>query len=231
MAEQKVHMVDDTASEQSPRWWQGLRRRVLHHLWYVHQGKHLRLQLTPTQSYKVLETAAKPSVNRLHLRHVFAHGRRYFLRPTDDGGFKMRTTNKVAWYPKRRTTSATNLYGDFQRIDDNTTLLTLHSHMRLHYLVDVFLWPVFMASMLVFMTWGVPIISTLIIALFALSWWSHRFNAQLEAHEMVYFIEKALEDFAPTPPTLPSRQRGDVVIDVPADFSAEWDKFYNEKRE
>jgi len=211
--------------DSAPTWVSGLRHWFLKRTWYVHPGAHLRVSITPSQTFKVLETAAKPSIQRLHLRNVFARGRRYFIFPHTRSGFRMVTTHKVFWHPRRRTSASAVLIGHFEPIDADTTRLSVHSRIRTFYLLQVFLWPTFMTSMLVFMLWPVWLIGLCIGALYGLSWLAHRYNAALEAHEMIFFIEKALEDFIPEPPaTLPSKSSAADLI-LKRDFVEAWDKF------
>jgi hypothetical protein len=222
--------IDETFAEPTASRWQRLRQALLKRVWYVHPGAYLRVKLSPSQIFKILEIAAKPSVERLHLRDVFSRGRRYFIYAEKGGSFRMVTTNKIPWYP-RRTSASAILNGDFEPIDDTSTRLKLHSRIQIFYLLQSFVMPTFMASMLVFMPWRVAIIVLCIGALYGLSWLAHRYNAALEAYEMVFFIEKALEDFIPAPPPVLASEStvADVVIEN--GFAAAWDKFVNEMQD
>lgn len=223
--------AQETPNETAPDWVRGLRRWLLRRVWYVHPGIQLRLNISPSNAFKILETSARPSIQRLHLRNVFTHGRRYFISPRANRGFRMLTTHKVFWHPRRRTSASAVLLGDFEEIDDATTRLTLHSRFRITYLLQVFLWPTFMTSMLVFMSWSVWLIGLCIAALYLFSWMGHRYNAALEAHEMVFFIEKALEDYISEPPeTLPSQSSAADLV-VQRDFAQAWDKFIEDMQD
>lgn len=215
----------------------GLRRLwqfLLRYTWRVHPGTHLRVLLSPSQAFKVLETAAKPSIDRLQLRNVFAHGRRYMIYPEPDGGFVMTTTNRVFWNRHRRTQPTAVLTGNFGKIDDTHTVVTLHSHTRILPVLRALFMPVFMTSMLVYMPWHPLILVIFIAALFGFSLLAQRFDSQLEAYEMVYFIEKAFEDFTHEPAPQLTSNNADVVInkaDETPDFVSAWDKFYEEMRD
>lgn len=224
-------IYDETTEEAKIKRRQKLWHWFLNRAWYVHPGAHLRLNISASETYRVLATAAKPSVKRLDLRAVFQRGRRYFIFPTAGGGFRMFTTHKIPWYPRRRTSASAVLYGDFERVDDTVTRLKIRSRIRTNYFLQIFLWPTFMASMLVFMAWPIAVIVFCIGALYWLSWLGHRYNAALEAYEMMFFIEKVLEDFASEPALrLPAAtMTGDVVLEN--DFAEEWDKFVDEMQD
>lgn len=221
--------VNESNEKPAASRFQRLRHGLLRRAWYVHPGAHLRVTISPSQTYKALEISAKPSVKHLQLRNVFVRGRRYFIFPRG-GGFRMITTHKVPWFPRRTTASAV-LFGDFEKIDDATTRLKMTSRIKIVYLLRSFLWPTFMTSMLVFMTWPVVIIALCIAALYGLSWVAHRYNAALEAYEMVFFIEKALEDFIPDPPSILPAQTTSADVIVESDFAQEWDKFVDEMQD
>ena len=210
--------------------YQRLRDWFLRRAWYVHPGAHLRLTTTPSETYKVLEIAAKPSVKRLHLRNVFTQGRRYFIMPRDGGGFRMMTTNKIPWYPSRTSASAV-LTGDFEKIDDTTSRLTMKSRIRTFYMLQSLFMPSFMASMLIFMRWHLVLIAASIVTLYSLSWMAHRYNAALEAYEMIFFIEKALEDHIPEPPPVLNAPAMSGAVIIENGFAAERDKFVDEMQD
>lgn len=223
------------ASERT--WVAHLRDMILRRVWYVHSGRSIRLQLTPLQSYQALETAARPSVTRLQLRHAFARGRRYFLRhaPNVRNGFEMVTTSKRPWYPRGRTEASAVLLGEFEVLGDQTTLMKAQVRIRTMQVLRVIPLPLFMASMIVFMPWGVWINAGLIGVLFWLSWVFHWVTAVLEGHEMIVFIEKALEDHIPEPMALPApadpETEADVVMDPAHNFADAWEKFTQEMRD
>lgn len=208
--------------------WQGLVWSwFLRHTYYVHPGEQLRITLSPAQAVNILQIAAKPSIERLHLRQLFAQGRRYFIEKREDGNITMRTVSNVFWLPRGKTYPTASLYGTFESLDDDTTLLRLRSRIRFWHVIRNFFWPLFMTSMLVYMSWHPVIIVGLIVTLFGLAWAISRLTAQIEAYEMVNFVEKALEDFEPEPPKRLQPSAADVVMgDTQRDFADAWDKFY-----
>lgn len=217
-AKVKAQIVDEAPSKRKQLWdW------LLRYTWYVHLGAHLRLTIAPAHAYRILEISAKPSAKRLELRNFFIQGRRYFLQQNGNQGFRMMTTHKIRWRMRRRTRATAMLYGEFTSIDKQTFRLTLNSRIRIWYLFDVFLWPTFITSIIASIWWPAWVIATLVIALYTLSWLAHRFNAALEAHEMIFFIESILEDYFPeTPPKLVA-SKADVVYEEA--FAEAWEQY------
>lgn len=208
-----------------PSVWQWLLRRV----WYLHAPTQLMLNATPAQALAALQTAAKPSVERLHLRNVFADGRRYFLQFEPPNGFTLRTTSKVSWHPRRRTASVSVMHGRFVVLGDTLTRLELSSHIVFFYLLDVFLLPTFLLTLIITMPWGAPVIVALTLALYGLSWAWHHSSAMLEAQEMLFFVDKALAEFIPPPPE-PLGEGAQVVVDVLPDFARAWQKVHEQDK-
>jgi hypothetical protein len=187
----------------------------LERIWYVHPKTSLRTTLQPDACMQVLVTMAKPSVQRLEHRNLFAQGRRYFFslrthnntpeqdknqaRPGKTQGFYMASTHKLLWSRKRRTQSAAIITGKFDKQDDHITRITIQGRMRLMYMLDILPLPAFATSLIVFMPWHPMVIGVLVALLFGLSWVGHRYHAALEAHTMVYFLERALENYIATP--------------------------------
>lgn len=205
--------------------------RLLHWLlqkaWYVHSSSHIHIVLSPSRTYQVLEIAARPSVERLGLRKLFNRGRRYFIRAKSDGGFQMTTTSKVWWHPKRRTQPTAILSADFEKIDEAISRIKLRSRARLRYLLGQFIWPTFISSIIIFLDWSPVLIALCIFGLYGFSWSAHRLNAMLEAHEIAFFIETVLDNFAPEAPQQLTGGDADIIID---DFTTEWDRYIEEKR-
>lgn len=205
-----------------------LRHRLLYTFWFVHPGHSLRIGMTPSQVYSILEQATRPSIERLHLRSTFAQGRRYLLHPLSGGGFRMITTSRRT-LSRRRTTATAVLVGDFPEREAFSSELSIHSRIRIWYLLDVLLLPTFMASILVFMPWPPALIAGLLLLLYWLSWMIHRSNAALEAHEMIYFVEKVLQEHLYDAPPQLHEKSADLVYE--RNFAQAWDKFYEEIRE
>lgn len=217
-----------TPAEQPPsgtlrRWFRHLLDAILLRTWYVHPGAHLRVTVTGAHVYRLLDQAARPSIQRLHLRDLFSRGRRYFLRLNEDSFFSMTTTHKVPWYPRRRSTASAVLLVRVTSIDDSHSWVIMRGRFRIAYLLDVFLLPTFMTSMLIYMRWSPALIAVLIALLYGLSWIAHRYTAALEVHEMIFFIEKALEDYVPPPPAALPAPAADIIVE--RDFPAVWDRF------
>lgn len=218
-AKAKAQIVDDIPSRRKQVW-----NCLLRYTWYVHIGAHLRLTIEPAHAYRILEISAKPSAKRLELRNFFVQGRRYFLQATSKQSFRMMTTHKIRWRMRRRTRATAMLYGEFTPIDKHTFRLTLSSRIRLWYLFDVFILPTFITSIIASIWWSAWLIAILVIALYMLSWLAHRFNAALEAHEMIFFIESILEDYFPeTPPKLVA-SKADVIYGEKA-FAEAWEEY------
>lgn len=202
-------------------WWT---QYALPQVWYVSPPGEILLYATPDACIEAMRTAAKPSVQRLHLSSIFAGGRRYHLDPVTQG-FQMTTTNKVFWHPRRRTRPSAVLEGVFVPLEAGTLRLELDIRMRVMYLVDAFLLPLFMTSLLLFIPWPRVIVVAAVVALFVLSWLGHRYNAMLEADAMLWFIRKALAEFANVQtPVLPA-QTGDLLYDEQV-FEAALRRFY-----
>lgn len=207
-----------------PRFHQSLRP-----LWQIHPPVALIVSATRTVCLQTLIVAARPSQERLHLRDLFLEGRRYYVQPKQNG-FRLTSDNKVIWGSKRqRTRMAAVIHGVFSGTGEDVTLIRLHARMSILYMFSALLIPAFVTSILVYMPWSKSVIGVLIALLFTLSWLGHRFDAAYQANEMVYFVQKALEDL---PPGEASRlEAGNpTVTTTPAsdEFREQWQKFYEE---
>ncbi len=203
-----------------------LREALLARLWYLHAPTQLTITLPPPMALQALQTAARPSTERLHLRNVFAGGRRYYLQ-AQSAGFLMTTNAKESWRYAHRTSTVTIMSGVFKR-DRDLTQITLRSRMKLTYLLDVLWLPTFVSSLLVMTPWPPVIVVVLIVTLYSLSWLGHRYHATLEAYEMLYFVEKTFEDFLP--PLAPQIEQtgAHVVYDLQRNFASAWETFYQQ---
>jgi hypothetical protein len=221
----RVHRQQMTSSSSL-----GLLRRLLNALlngvWYLHAPAQFTVALPPRMAFAALQTAARPSTERLHLRNVFAGGRRYYLQAEPDG-FRMTTNAKESWRYAHRTSAVTIMSGVFHS-DRDLTQVTLRSRMKVSYLLDVLWLPTFMSSLIVMTPWPTPVVGALVVAFYGLSWLGHRYHAALEAYEMLYFVEKAFEDFLP--PLAPQIEHtgADVVYDLQRDFASAWEAFYQQ---
>lgn len=196
---------------------------ALARLWYVHPAVSLRLATTPNACLSALISAARPSTQRLHLRNLFAEGRRYYLHAAP-AGFQMHSTSKLPWNLRQRTRVAAVVFGVFDKKGE-VTVLRLRARMALPFLLDVLLLPAWMGVLLAFGPLPASISASATAVLLGLSWLWHRYEAALQAAEMVYFVQVALSELEIT--GVPALAAGDSVI---ADFQAEWEKFYDARR-
>lgn len=199
----------------------------LNRVWYVHLPVVMLIQATPERCLQTLAAAARPSTQRLHLRSVFSDGRRYQFQPYA-AGFRMTTTHKVSWHYRRRTNSVTILSGVLSGVGEDVTRIHLQVRIRIMYLLDAFLIPTLMASIILFVPWPLVIRAVVLAAMYVLSWVAHRYNARLEGHEMVYFVQKALEDFGPAKVAALAGSAPEVIY---SGFEDEWQKFYQEHKD
>ncbi len=198
-------------------------------LWYVYPEVVIVVNATPSLCVQVLALAAKPSVHRLHLRNLYASGRRYQLRLVTDG-FHMTTTSKVMWHYRRRTSASAIMNARLTPLDDDTTRLNLRIHIRIFYLISAFFLPTFMTSIVVFMPWSPAVITGTVATLYGLGWLSHRYNASYEANEMVYFVQTVLEEYIQSDMAALPAPSPDVIFNRD-DFAEAWAHFYSEHQQ
>ena len=195
-------------------------------LWQLHPPVALVVRASQSRCLETLLVAAKPSANRLHLRNLFAEGRRYYIQPQGDG-FRLTSDNRLLWGGRRnRSRVAAMVYGKFSSPADDITFIRLHARINVVYLASALILPVFFTSIVVYMPWSRAVVSLIIVLLFTLSLLGHRFNAALQVNEMVYFVEKALEDLPPAELAGLPASGPDVVM---SDFREQWYKFYREQ--
>jgi hypothetical protein len=198
------------------RWW-------LHRLWFVHPGLDMFVALTPLACLRLLDKTSKPDVKRLELRDLFNNGRRYHVSPTETG-FVVHTTTKVVWRYRGRTSPNTVVEGTILP-QEGRILIRLTAHIKLTYILGFLLLPLFITSMVIYTPWHFLVKGVLILALFGLSWAGHRYDAALEAYEVMHYIQQVLKPHIPEEPlTLATGQ--DVVYDA-ARFAQAWESFYH----
>jgi hypothetical protein len=196
-------------------------------LWQLHPPVALVVRASQNVCLQTLAVAAKPSAERLHLRNVFAGGRRYYVQPQPEG-FRITSDNRLPWGGRRsRSRVAAVVLGNFSS-NEELTFIRLHSRMNIGYLLRGLLLPIFFTSIVIYMPWPRYAIALLVLLLFTLSLLGHRFDAALQVNEMIYFVQKALADLpsaevSQLPPSGP-----DVVV---SDFREQWYKFYREQTE
>jgi hypothetical protein len=193
-------------------------------VWFVYPSHALTVSLTPDECLLALERASRPDSQQLHLRNLFTEGRRYYLWPRG-AGFWLTSDSRPPWR-RGRTSIAAVLQGTFSD-SAGLTRLTLRARMRLFYLVDTFIIPAFMLSLLVYAPWSKWLIGGLATLLLGLSWAGHRLAARMQAAEMVYFVRQVLEGAAIEPAIL--QQPNAATVTPEAEFRAEWDKFYRQQ--
>ncbi|NDJ60659.1 MAG: hypothetical protein GYB67_06010 [Chloroflexi bacterium] len=208
------------------RWW------VLRDLWRLHPPVALMVRATPAACLQTLMTAARPSQQRLHLRDLFAYGRRYYIQPQTDG-FRI-TSDSRRWGMRRnRTTVAATVNGAFSKLGadaDAVTVIRLHARARISYMLTGLLIPAFISSIIIYMPWSRLATGALIALLFGLSWVGYRLNAALQATDLIYFVRKALEDLPRADSQeLPAGSPDVVAGATNAAFREAWQRFYREQ--
>lgn len=203
---------------------------ILRLFWRVHPTAVLMVRATPTACLKTLATAAKPSTTRLHHRNLFADGRRYDLSARR-GGFRLMTTSKVLWNYRRRTTAAAILLGSLHEMEDGLTRVTMTGRISYVQLLWTVGPPLFMTSMLIYVPWPPILIILVLTTIFGLSWIGNRYNAVLEATEMVFFVQKALEDLDMAEVMALNAPPPDDVTYTDHDFSQAWETFYEQHKD
>lgn len=202
---------------------------ALRPLWQIHPPVALMVRASEAACLQTLLIAARPSYQRLHLRELFTDGRRYYIQPLPDG-FRMTSDTRVFWGSRRRRTRmAAVLYGVFSDSPDDITFVRLRVRMRITASFSALLIPAFVSSILIYTPWSPPLIAVLVGLLFSLSWLGHRTDAAFQANEMVYFVQKALEDLPSVEaPALPAPGPDVVMRSTSSEFLEQWQKFYDE---
>jgi hypothetical protein len=198
---------------------------LLNRVWYVCPRQVLLIGAVPATCLQTLAKAAKPSTERLHLRNLFLDGRRYQLQPRPDG-FQMSSTTRVPWRRGRGRVAAVLIAG-CSEIAGGVTRIELRAHMTLPFFLDIFLLPGWMSLLLLAGPLPLPVGLGASLTLLILSWVWHWYTAVLQAAEMVYFVQVALDDLpAASISALPD---GHPTV-IPSDFQQEWQKFYDEQQ-
>jgi len=195
-------------------------------MWYVHPDITLIVYASPVVVLGMLVTSSKPSTDRLHLRNLFAHGRRYHFVGGSANGFRMETTSKVPWRRKERTRATATLKATFKQLDDDLTQINLTAHIRLASMYTGFIVPIFFTPLFLFAVWHHPLVRIVMtLALYGLAWTAHRYRAAVDAHDMVYFIEQSLAELMPKSVSELGSHVPHVVDNREA-FAEAWEKFY-----
>jgi hypothetical protein len=201
-------------------------------VWAIHKPVVLVVRGTPDDCLAALNEAARPRVSRLELRSLYTGGRRYEIARRGQG-FRLRTTHKVWWHPRRRSTSAAVMKAKLAPIDADITHITLTARLSIDCIVNALIFPTAMAFIIGGAPWPLPVISTILGLLYGLSWTGNRANAALEVNELVYFVQTALEHLGaaemPTLAGVNGRATGKVYSG--REFRGEWEKFYRQRAE
>jgi hypothetical protein len=197
--------------------------KLLESLLRVNPPVYLTVAAPLEDCLQTLALATRPSLERLHLRNLFADGRRYFMQ-MEGTRFQIRTNQKIMWSRRGRTRHAATLSGDCSVVNEGQTRIVLQGRMRLLYFLDVLLIPAFMTSLLLYAPWRPLLIAALSALLFTLSWVWHRMNARLQTLEMIFFVQKSLEEVAAVELPGLGVQSPDVVLDGRS-FQQEWARF------
>jgi hypothetical protein len=223
----------DSLVRRTLRW---LSHHILARIWYVGSPVVFMFQAAPAECLERLKLASKPSARRLHQLNLFQQGRRYFVQPKRDG-FRLTTTRRLLWRYRKRTTAVAVANATVSAISDDITRIDMQTRMGFIYVLSSLAIPVFMTTILVYVPWPPVVIAVSLITLYGLSWAGHRLNAIIEAHEMVWFVQKALEDLDPAEiARMDAYSSAGTIFEQPhrhvyddRDFAAEWERFMEEQ--
>lgn len=199
--------------------------QILSRVWYLQEAKVLIAKASPSACMQTIITAAQPSANRLHLRSLFSSGRRYQVSANKQG-FQLTTTSKVWWHYRRRTFTAAVIHAKITSVNNEITRIDLQARMALRYLIDTVIIPIIIGVFIIFSPLSLIVIITFLTTVIYLSWLAHRTNARLEASEMIYFVQKALEDLE-SAEIVPMSAATPGVIYEGKDFEKAWQEFYS----
>lgn len=189
----------------------------------------IAVRATPATCLQTLTLAAKPRLDRLHLRELFRDGRRYDVHPMKNG-FQITSSARLLWVAGRaRTPVAATVYGSFITPTPEVTLVRLRvGASRVTTLRALFV-PLWASVFVVALSWPLAPSVALIVLLLALGWAGARLNAALQGLELVFFVQKVLADLPPGELPALSAAAADVVrTPGERDFAAAWQQFYSE---
>jgi hypothetical protein len=204
---------------------------LLQRLRRLHPPVVVAVRATPEACLQALEAASRPRLERLHLRDLYAGGRRYYLEPRPNG-FRLRSNTKLLWGPSRaRTPFAATLTGAFAPLAADAVSLRLEARSGWLPGARGLLFPVWTSAIALAMPWPPGLRLAAVALLLALAWTGNRLHAALEAAEMVFFVQKTLADLPPA--DLPELRAAapDVVADgTRRDFDDQWRKFHGPRQ-
>jgi hypothetical protein len=172
--------------------------------------------------------ATRPSQTRLQHRDLFVEGRRYYLRSYPDG-FELRSDSKTLWNRKRRTARAAVVQGSFGEAGAVTTV-RLRGRLRTPHLLVSLLFPAWMSALVIAAPWSPQVTATIVGALLLFALAGAHFDAALQAHDMIAFVRKALEDLPPAEMTLLAASNETIIDATQRAFGEEWERFYEDRR-
>ncbi len=210
-------------------WLAASMQRLWRSLWRVHEPVVLTVDAPRTQCVHTLIEAARPSQARLHLRDLFASGRRYYLQAQGEG-FTLRSDSTLPWNRRRRTRHLAVIEGRLSSVGA-LTIIHLNAWLRTRYLLVALLLPTWMAGLLAYAAWPLAVKLALSAVLYGSALAAVWLEAAMQAHEMIVFVRKALED-------LPRGEVAQLMTEVDqvvasssaAAFSSEWERFVDEMR-
>lgn len=205
-----------------------LGRRIWRRVLRVQRPVALAVGATPAMTLGALADAARPSQSRLHHRDLFAGGRRYYMRGAAEG-FEIRSDSKTFWSSKRRTARAAVIEGTLAQAGSITTV-RLDARLRPLYLLMALLMPTWMTVLVITVPWSPLLTGSIVAALYGFALLGCRFGAALQAHEMIYFVRKALEDLPPAVMAELAASNDSVIDPALRDFDVEWQRFYEARR-
>ncbi|GAB1420835.1 hypothetical protein MASR2M15_09590 [Anaerolineales bacterium] len=195
-------------------------------MWYVEAKASVAVHLAPERCVGILASSTKPQIRNLEVRRLYKYGRRYFLRPTP-GGFLLQTNHRVTWRPAKRTHPATTMHAYFEKRADQT-YIRMRTRIHLMFLINALWVPLLFSIVVISLPWYSLIQIFLISALFTASFLTRRYQALLEAHDMLYFVETVLESVRIERPLFADQSSAHVVYETPSDFRQVWQNFEDE---
>lgn len=197
-------------------------------LWSVGRAVALAVAAPPSTIMAALLQAARPSQTRLQHRDLFVEGRRYYLRSYPDG-FELRSDSKTLWGRKRRTARAAVVQGSFGEAGAITTV-RLRGRLRTPHLAVSMLFPAWMSALVIAAPWSLEATALVVGGLLLLALVAAHFDAALQAHDMIVFVRKALEELPPAELTLLAAANETIIDVTQRDFNEEWERFYEDRR-
>ncbi len=196
--------------------------------WYIQPQAVMTVDAGPERCVVQLTEACRPRIQSLHLRDLYVNGRRYQLTRLKSG-FRLTTSSRVIWNPRRRSKTLAVMHGSFSESRSGSTQIQLRARISPLHLLDTFIVPSILTSIILFVPWPLTMIGSIIIAVFTLSWVTHRAAAALEVNEMLFFVHKTLEALVHAEAPTLRAQTPAVIYDSPS-FTQEWVRHIRQQR-